>query len=61
MLILILFQNTLVFRAETSKHSQAYLLKNSGRLGVGGFQEAEHSIDQEQGRVSELAVVDVCV
>lgn len=53
--------DTLVFRAETIRHSQAYLLENSRHAGVEGLQEAEHSIDQEQGRVSEPAVVGMRV
>ncbi|KAG2746174.1 hypothetical protein P692DRAFT_20835480 [Suillus brevipes Sb2] len=50
--------NTLVFRAE---HSQAYLLENSRHLCGERLQQAEHSVDQGQGRVSEPAVVGMRV
>ncbi|KAG1717392.1 hypothetical protein EDD22DRAFT_946201 [Suillus occidentalis] len=50
--------NTLVFRAE---HSHAYLLENPRCLGGEGLQQAEQSVDQEQGRVSEPAVVGMRV
>lgn len=50
--------NTLVFRAE---HSQAYLLENSRQLCGERLQQAEHSVDQGQGRVSEPAVVGMRV
>jgi hypothetical protein len=49
--------NTLVFKAGTSRQSQAYLLENCRHLGVEGFQEAEHFIDQEREQVSKPAVV----
>lgn len=52
--------NALVFRVETSGRPQAYQLENSRHVDIEGFQ-AEHSIDQEHGRVSKPAVVDMCV